>query len=105
MFKSIVLLGVACVWLLAERHSLSEKMTTIEGKVETMRRQKSDLDAKVAVMEGRAVAKTSERPTTTTVPPKSWLQDQIENHASLSRLETSNAQSGSSRSYVRPRYY
>jgi hypothetical protein len=105
MFKAVVLLGFGCAWLAAERYSLNEKMAAMEGKVETMRRENSNLDAKVAAMEGRAVGQAPGQPIVTAVPPKTWLQDRIENHSSLSRLEPAGAESGGSRAYVRPRYY
>ena len=74
----------------------------MEGKVATIGKQKSELDAKLAAIEGRPIPQTTA--TVATAPPKTWLQDRIENHASLSRLEPSDHRNTSPSSHTGRRY-
>jgi hypothetical protein len=91
MIKATVLLVIACAWLFTDRHSLNDKMTSIDERVQTMRRQNTNLEAKLAALENQG--RTGTVSTVPTVTPKTWLQDRIEKNHVQSPLETADRRS------------
>jgi hypothetical protein len=89
MIKAAVLLVIACAWLFADRHSLNDKMTSIDERVQTIRRQNTNLEAKLAALENQGRAGSSGT-------SKTWLQDRIEKNHVQSSLETADRRSVSS---------
>lgn len=78
MLRAIVLLAGVCVWLLTERHSLTQQKTLLEEKVAAGQRQKTVLDGKIADLEARfqQLAQTPHE-------KKTWLQERIQQRGSL----------------------